>query len=279
MIQGLRSVLISLIEEGESNNSSEIGFGLALAIEAGAHLTLQVASVKFTLPSSVSSKVVEEIYEEENHRLRDLAERRALRAQRQSTSVGLTCSIQTPQLTYDELRESLIGLARVHDLCIFESEESILSVGSGLMNSVLFESGHPIIVVPRGKQTFAASRIIVAWDGSAQAARAVSNGLPFLKSAEMVEVVSVVGEKDLSRRVPGAELASYLLHHGVNVEVKNRLVIAGDVAATLRDQVAISRTDMIVMGGFAHSRWREWVFGGVTQSLLRSSPVPLFISH
>jgi nucleotide-binding universal stress UspA family protein len=223
---------------------------------------------------------VEEIYEEENHRLRDLAEKRALRAQQQATSVGLTCSIQTPQLTYDELRESLIGLAHVHDLCIFESEDSIVSVRSGLMNSVLFESGHPIIVVPPGKQTFAASRIIVAWDGSAQAARAVSNGLPFLKSAEMVEVVSVVGEKDLSRRVPGAELASYLLHHGVNVEVKNRPVIAGgDVAATLRDQVAISRADMIVMGGFAHSRWREWVFGGVTQSLLRSSPVPLFISH
>lgn len=155
-----------------------------------------------------------------------------------------------------------------------------MNIGSGLISSVLFESGRPILIVPPGREAFAAHRMLVAWDGSAQAARAVGNGLPFLKGAEMVEIVCVLGEKDLSRSVPGAELAPYLVRHGVNVQVNNRPVLAsGDVAATLTDQVGISRADMIVMGGFAHSRWREWVFGGVTQSLLRSSPVPLLMSH
>ena len=229
MIQGLKNVLISLIEEGESDRSSGLGFGLALANEAGAHLTLQVASVRFEVPTSVSSEVAEAIFEEDNCRLRARGEKLALRAQQEAISFGVSCSIKTPQLTYDDL---------------------------------------------------AAQRIMVAWDGSAQAARAVSNGLPFLRAAEMVEVVSVLGEEDLSRSVPGAELAPHLLHHGVNVQVKNRPVTAnGDVAATLRDQAGISRADMIVMGGFGHSRWREWVFGGVTQSLLRNSPVPLLMSH
>ena len=280
IIQGLKNVLISLIEEGESDRSSGLGFGLALANEAGAHLTLQVASVRFEVPTSVSSEVAEAIFEEENRQLRARGEKLALRAQQEAISFGVSCSIKTPQLTYDDLRESLIGLARVHDLCVFDAEESILNIGSGLINSVLIESGRPILVVPPGREIFAAQRIMVAWDGSAQAARAVSNGLPFLRAAEMVEVVSVLGEKDLSRSVPGAELAPHLLHHGVNVQVKNRPVTAnGDVAATLRDQAGISRADMIVMGGFGHSRWREWVFGGVTQSLLRNSPVPLLMSH
>jgi nucleotide-binding universal stress UspA family protein len=281
MIQGLKNILLSVIEEGESDSSAALGFGLALANEAGAHLTLQVASVRFEVPTSVSSEVAEAIFEEENRRLRARGEMLALRAQQEATSFGVSCSIKTPQLTYDDLRESLIGLARVHDLCIFDAEKGVLSTRSGLIHSVLFESGRPILIVPPNRGTFAASRIMVAWDGSAPAARAVGNGLPFFRAAEMVEVVSVLGEKDLSKSMPGAELASYLLHHDVNVEVKNCPVIAGDdVAATLRDQVGISRTDMIVMGGFAnYSRWRQWVFGGVTQSLLESSPVPILMSH
>jgi hypothetical protein len=110
MIQGPKDVLVSLVEEGKSDRSSALSFGLALAKEAGAHLTLEVASVRFEVPASVSSEVAEAIFEEENLRLRTRAEKLALGAQQEATSLGVSCSINTPHLTYDELRASLIGL-------------------------------------------------------------------------------------------------------------------------------------------------------------------------
>jgi nucleotide-binding universal stress UspA family protein len=280
MIQGLKDILISLTEKGKPNTSSALNYGLTLASACMAHVTAQAASVLFELPRSVTREVIIDIIATENRRLRNHAEMLAARAQQQAASVGVACTINTPHVTYDVLREILVGLARIHDLCVFDAAGSIVEIDRGLIDSVLFESGRPILIVPPGRETFAAFRIIVAWDGSAQAARAVADALPLLKAAEVVEIVSVLGEKDISRSVPGAELAPHLLHHGVNVEVKSRSVIQnGDVAATLIDQAGISRADMIVMGGFVHSRLREWVMGGVTQSLLRKSPVPLFISH
>jgi nucleotide-binding universal stress UspA family protein len=100
-----------------------------------------------------------------------------------------------------------------------------------------------------------------------------------MRAAEAVEVVAVTGEKDLADSVDGADLARHLARHGVNVAVNSIGARNGDVAQTLRDHAALYSADMIVMGGYVHSRLREMVFGGVTQSLLKQSPVPLFMSY
>ena len=123
-----------------------------------------------------------------------------------------------------------------------------------------------------------ADRVVIAWYGSAQAARAANDALPFLRAAEAVEIVSVVGEKDLSTSAAGAEFAPHLARHGVNVSV-NVLPVVGDVTEPLRTQVGLFRADMLVMGAYRHSRLQEWFLGGVTQSLLSRSPVPLFLAH
>jgi nucleotide-binding universal stress UspA family protein len=103
--------------------------------------------------------------------------------------------------------------------------------------------------------------------------------LPFLRAAEVVEVVAVMGEKDLPTTVTGADIAPHLTRHGVNVTVRTLPALNGDVAETLRNHATLTRADMIVMGGYVHSRLRELVFGGVTQSLLKQSPVALFLSY
>jgi len=91
-------------------------------------------------------------------------------------------------------------------------------------------------------------------------------------------VVSIAGEKDLSRAIPGAEVAPHLARHGVKATINDLTAQRGDVAETLRNQAGLFRADMIVMGAFAHSWIREVVLGGVTQSLLKKSPMPLFMS-
>src|SRR5215203_7023816 len=112
----------------------------------------------------------------------------------------------------------------------------------------------------------------------ARGQRALNDAMPLLRAADAVEVVSVAGEKDLLGAVSGAEVAPHLARHGVNVSVENLVAKQGDVAETLRGHAGQFRADMIVMGAYAHSWIRQVVLGGVTQSLLKESPVPLLMA-
>jgi nucleotide-binding universal stress UspA family protein len=169
--------------------------------------------------------------------------------------------------------------ARVHDLTIFDLEADALSLSRGFLEEALFNGGAPVLVVPPGCDTFRINNIVVAWDGSAKAARAVSDALPFLKAAQQVEIVCVSGEKDLSGAVPGAELAPHLTRHGIRCTVKDLVAQNGNAGETLRSQASLFRADLMVMGAFVHSRLRQLVLGGVTQSMLKNSSVPIMLSH
>ncbi len=181
-------------------------------------------------------------------------------------------------LAYPNLVARLTALARLADLTVLDAETREVDIDRDLIDGVLFGSGRPLVVVPAARPNFSARRVIVAWDGSAQAARAANDALPFLRGAEAVEIVSVVGEKDLSTSVAGVEFAPHLARHGVSVSV-NVLPVLDDVAETLRAQVGRFRADMLVMGAYRRSRVREWFLGGVTQSFLTRTPVPLFLAH
>ena len=133
-------------------------------------------------------------------------------------------------------------------------------------------------MVPHGREAFAGERILVAWDGSGKAARAMNDVLPFLRAAVEVEVVVVTGEQDFWEAVPGSEVTPHLARHGVNVTVRDLPAESGDVAETLRRLAILSRAGMLVMGAYVHSRLRQAVLGGTTRSLLKSSPVPLLLS-
>ncbi|MHB2208761.1 universal stress protein [Methylobacterium sp. CM6257] len=279
MISNLRNILICVTEQlGTEASSDALAYGLSLAAQAGARLTVQAASVKLVLPHAWISRLVHELVADENRRLRALAERMAEQARGNAAAVGVVCTTETPHLAYSDLLNAFRWQARLHDLAVIDAEPDAMTGDRGLIEVLLFDSGRPQIVVPRGG-AFAARRILVAWDGSAQATRALHDALPFLKQADAVEIVSVVGEKDLSESLPGAEIAPSLAHHDVPVTVVDLVAEDGDVAETLRKHATLSCADMIVMGAFVHSRLRELVWGGVTQALLRSCPVPLFLSR
>jgi nucleotide-binding universal stress UspA family protein len=278
VIQCIKSVLVGLTEEGEEEPASALSYGLSLANQAGAYATVQAASLKVVLTHTFV-RAVAEVVTSENDRRRRLSDLVAERARGEAAAAGVVCTAESLQLTYPELRNTFTAQARVHDVIVLDAEPIASDVDRGLIEAVLFESGRPVVVVPAACQTFAARRILVAWDGSGRAARALHDAMPLLRAAEAVEVVSVVGEKDLSTAVPGAEVAPHLARHGVSATVKDLVAKQGDVAETLRSQAGLFRADLIVMGAFAHSWIREMVLGGVTQSLLKESPVPLFMSY
>ena len=278
-LTGIRDILVGLTEEGRGDETaSALGIGLSLAGMAGAHLTVQSAARRLTMVGGSGWGFVNDLIAHENRRLSARARAIAERAVTDATLEGVSCSIEASALAYPELVGRLTARARLADLTILDAEAREVDLDRDVIDGVLFGSGRPLLVVPPGGDTFSARRIVIAWDGSAQAARAANDALPFLRAAEAVEIVSVVGEKELSTSVAGAEFAPHLARHGVNVSVTN-VPVDGDAAETLRRQAGLLGAEMLVIGAYRHSRLKEWFLGGVTHALLTRSPVPLFLAH
>ena len=145
---------------------------------------------------------------------------------------------------------------------------------------MLFGSGVPLLLVPANwNKPGPIRKAIVAWDGGASAARAVRDALPLLADAEMVEVVSVLGEKDIAAEASGADIARHLARHCREVSVNVLPVREDGVAATLFAHGILTRADLMVMGGYGHSRLREFVLGGVTRDTLARTDIPTLLSH
>ena len=278
-LTGIRDILVGLTEEGRGDETaSALGIGRSLAGMAGAHLTVQSAARRLTMVGGSGWGFVNDLIAHENRRLSARARAIAERAVTDATLEGVSCSIEASALAYPELVGRLTARARLADLTILDAEAREVDLDRDVIDGVLFGSGRPLLVVPPGGDTFSARRIVIAWDGSAQAARAANDALPFLRAAEAVEIVSVVGEKELSTSVAGAEFAPHLARHGVNVSVTN-VPVDGDAAETLRRQAGLLGAEMLVIGAYRHSRLKEWFLGGVTHALLTRSPVPLFLAH
>ena len=149
-----------------------------------------------------------------------------------------------------------------------------------IIETALFHSGRPCLVVPCiQKADLKLDHIMVCWNGSCNAARAVADAMPFLIRAKTVEIVIVAGEREKSDELSGADIAKHLARHGLSVEI-NRIVASNtDVASTILSHVADSAADFIVMGGYGHSRLREFILGGATRRILTAMTVPTLMSH
>lgn len=280
MIQNIKSILIGLTKEfGPEESSSAIGYGLSLAREAGADLTVQAVSTRLVVASAWIGGFASGLIDAENRRLRELAEAAARTARIDAAAAGITCVTHAPHLTYPDLLRSFSSQARVHDLVVVDAESEALHPDRGLIEHLLTASGRPLFIVPAGYDTFRGRRIIVAWDGSASAARACSDALPFLRGAEAVQVITVTGEKELPEGTGTTAVTQNLARHGVAAAGHSIPARNGDAAEALREAAEEFGADMIVMGGFVHARLREMVLGGVTQSLLGRSMLPLLMSH
>jgi nucleotide-binding universal stress UspA family protein len=150
-----------------------------------------------------------------------------------------------------------------------------------LVEGVLFGSGrHLFLVSDREPSKKGFDRVIVAWNDSRESAHAVAEALPYLTKARGVTVV-VVDHETLTERkaVAGSEMVAHLKHHGIDATLHQAQSRDGDVAAALIAEARRQHADLIVMGGYGHSRMREWLLGGVTYELLHHSPVPLVVAH
>jgi nucleotide-binding universal stress UspA family protein len=189
-----------------------------------------------------------------------------------------------PQLLHTSFAKAanLFGrIARGFDLAIVgQAKPDGNAVERMISESTLFESGRPVIIVPYiQKAPIKLDRIMVCWDGSRSAARAVADAMPFLERAKNVEVVVVTNERGKRDEIEGADIGQHLARHGLNVEVTRITHGNLDVADALLSHSVDASADFMVMGGYGHSRLREFVLGGVTRTILRTMTLPTLMSH
>lgn len=148
-----------------------------------------------------------------------------------------------------------------------------------LVPAVTLTSGRPVLCVPRGwTSPVCARRILVAWNGSREAARAASDALPLLQAAEEVIVFSAGAAADGCAEAQRG--AAYLAAHHVTADIQYAVTSSDrDAGRAILKAATDSRADLIVMGIYGHHRWREWALGGATRTVLRSLPVPALLSY
>jgi len=165
----------------------------------------------------------------------------------------------------------VIGQRELHELPGYLSPEKLL-----------LASGAPILVVPSGwKSEPIGNKILVGWNASREARRAVADALPFLVAAASVTLLVVDSNKRADRHgeEPGADIALYLARHGAHVDVEQVSSQGSPVADIILSYAADHGVDLIVIGAYSHARSVEMVFGGVTRTLLKRAPVPVLMSR
>ena len=175
--------------------------------------------------------------------------------------------------------EGMVDLARLHDLVAIPApgppglEESNIQ-------AAIFDSGRPVVLMPsRHKRLQWLDRLVVAWDYSREAARALSDALPLLSLAKQVHVVSVFGEKGIHTTCVENDLDKYLRAHNIKYVLHQETLKTSSISEFLMQYSLDQNADMLVMGAYGHSRLREFVLGGATRGILSDPQLPVFLSH
>lgn len=199
-----------------------------------------------------------------------------------SAEVGVQGSWAQDIAVSSDPAPEVIEHARRSDLTVLlQADEADGATRWELGGRLVLESGRPVLMIPHaGTHEVIGKRVLVAWNGSRECARAVFDALPIMQLADEVRIFGVAGRTDSERAdLPGAELATTLARHGLRVTTETGKASPLSVADELLNVASDTGADLLVMGGYGHSRAREFLFGGVTRDIMRQMTVPVLFSH
>jgi len=278
-LMSYKTILVHLDHRPRTSARLALAFRLAERFEA--HVTGMFAPGMARLPSYA--------YADGGPALRDLLEQRQTelakeaRARFQEFAARNGAGRSEWRVAHGDADVAMRLSARYADLVVAgQPEESDEGELRGLGEELALSAGRPVLFVPyAGQFDDVGRRVMICWDAGREAARAVTDALPFLQSAEAVEVTAFDPERAARRHgeEPGADIGLYLARHGVKVTVARQSGAGFEVGAQILSRAADMNADLIVMGAFGHSRVRELVLGGATRTLLESMTVPVLMSH
>lgn len=269
--------LVLHLEPGATAEDPAASTALALASAFGAHLTALVFETDVVSPLAFRSGPTGTPAPSTEAGV--AATRAALDAAVEKAGVLGTCVVDH-SYAYG-IGEVLADYLKVHDLGVLGLADIEKPGRRMLVEAALFESGRPVVFVPpKAPLAGAPKRIVVAWDATPTAARAVEASLPFLKAADEVLVVAVADDKAFRPGSSGPALTNHLARHGVSATFETVERGSGDVFAAIAGRAAGFRADLVVMGAYGHSRLRDFVFGSATRGALSAgTSLPILMMH
>jgi nucleotide-binding universal stress UspA family protein len=259
-----------------------------LASDLGAHL-LVLEIVNLPVPATGSwgfmpEAAMSDVYQ----RLRARAEDNVARLRAKLEPEPLSSEVSAVEALFAEPYRMAASCARAADLVVVAgggADTTEARITHAYFASLLLESGRPVLVVPPSCDVALPPRhVVVGWRPSREAARALHDSLPLLMSADTVDVVIVEtagADPDEEDDLPGTDVVEHLARHGIAAEliVREREARDQSVGSVLLEHAQQSQAQLIVVGGYGHSRLREWAVGGVTRELLSNATLPVLYSH
>jgi nucleotide-binding universal stress UspA family protein len=280
----LKDILVHIdADAGSGAGARRQAFAISMAAAHDAHLTGLVFALEPTIPPMIMGEVPGSLLDAQRERAIEAAQAASTAFSEAANLAGINSDVRVVNCTEAAAGPTLAVHGRTTDLILVgqPEPEDTFAIREILVEAALFESGRAVLVVPYigpGEAKF--DNVLIAWDGRRQASRAANEAMPLLTKAKNVSVV-IVGNDAPSAHggEPGADLALHLARHGLKVDVK-RIGAAGiDIGNALLSHAADSEADLLVMGGYGHSRLREFVFGGTTHSILSSMTIPVLMAH
>jgi len=272
----IKDILLLLDNDGEGQPASAYAGAMAQAF--GAHLTVAGIAYEMLAPSGFAGDYPYEVLAAVTEQSRERAAK-AYETLRAASPESLRSELVEIDALPGQARDDFARLARHFDLTIVGQGKEPNSDTDMMAEAALFGSGRPVLFVPRIQaKPPRFDRALVAWDGSQPAARALGDAMPLLEKATRIEVVSIAGPRTAYKELPGFNITRHLSRHGLNAELK-RLPLSGDVGDTLLSYAADAGSDYLIMGGYGHSRLREFVLGGTTRTIMTTMTLPVLMSH
>ncbi len=260
--------------------SVRVEVAIRLAQQHDAHLVALQVLPPFEPPGYVMAEMGPAILDAQKH----AAAAEMVHAEREFNNQASAAGLRDVEwrTAIDDPVDAMTLHARYADLIVIgQSDRSDGSnMAADFPERLVLAAGRPVLILPSvGSFATIGKRILVAWNAGREATRAVTDAIPMLRLADNVNVMAVNPKRGEHGNVPGADIGLYLARHGVRVEVKTDHGAEIDVGNELLSRAADLDADLIVMGGYGHSRLKEWALGGATRIILESMTVPVLMSH
>ncbi len=274
----LKDIVVNL--SGRAAQDFAADYATSIAATFGAH----VAGIAFlyepVIPDGTLGGIPVDLIELQREENSKAANAAVGRFEAATKTAGVSAETRVLDATLGGAAALFGQIARRFDVAVVGQAQREHGASEELMiEGALFESGRPVVVVPYiQKQGLTLDRVLACWDGGRMSARAIADAMPFLERAKAVDIV-IVTEERKNDEITGANMTEHLARHGVTANVKR--IARGDlaIADVILDYAADSGADFMVMGGYGHSRLREFILGGVTRGILGSMTVPVLMSH
>lgn len=278
----MKDILVFVSSAIEDRISAGASYALALARDHSAHLSALITEIEppvYNVPIDPDIMQGSEVRSEQvtSSELPTKTVDLVLTA---ATFANVTCEILKPDSQALSPTGGLISLAQMRDIAVIDVYGPLRERRRAIVDSILFGSGRPLLLVPQNARESASDKIVIAWDATRSAVRAVHDALPLLTRASDVNIVSVIDDKTYLTPESGAGLVRYLARWNVDAKMQAIKRDDLDIGMSLLNHAKREGANLLVMGGHAHAFERTLMFGSATRDIFGANlEIPVLLSH